>query len=80
MVLVILHKSGAKTAFTSEKLEPSLIQIEQHLEEKTKTGLPEPNSFTFLEQSKIGWPEAYHPDRRNPSVYRLSRNVCNWPL
>ncbi len=63
MVLGILHESGAKTAFTSEKLEPSLVQIKQRLEEETETGPPEPNSFTFPEQSKIGRPGEYHPKR-----------------
>ena len=63
MVLYILHESGAKTAFNSEKLEPSLVQIEQRIEKETKTGPQGPNSLMFLGQPKIGRPEAYHPDK-----------------
>jgi outer membrane protein TolC len=48
MMLCIIHGGGAKTAFTSEKLDPSLIQVEQRLEEETKMDPAEPNSIIYL--------------------------------
>ena len=48
MVLCILYGYEAKTAFTSEKLAPSLVQVEQRLEEETKMDPSEPNSLTYL--------------------------------
>jgi hypothetical protein len=62
-MLYILNESEAKTAFTSEKLEPSLLQSEHRIEEETKTGPPDPNSLTFLGQLETGRLEAYHPNK-----------------
>jgi len=48
MVLCILHGCGDKTAFTSDKLTPSLMQIDQRLEEETETGPSELNLLAYL--------------------------------
>lgn len=39
---------GLGSVLAAEKLDPSLVQIEQRLEEETKTGPSEPNSLTYL--------------------------------
>ena len=39
---------GQSGAFAVDRLSPSLVQIEQRLEEETLTGLSEPNSLTYL--------------------------------
>ena len=39
---------GLGGVLAAEKLDPSLVQIEQRLEEETKTGPSEPNSLTYL--------------------------------
>ena len=48
MVLCILHGCRAKTAFTSEKLASSIMQVEQRLKEETETDPSELNSFKYL--------------------------------
>ena len=47
IVLCWLHL-GQGDVLADKKLEPSLLQIEQRLEEETKTGPSEPNSLTYL--------------------------------
>ena len=47
IVLCWLHL-GQGDALADKKLDPSLLQIEQRLEEETKTGPSEPNSLTYL--------------------------------
>jgi len=39
---------GLGSVLAAEKLDPSLVQIEQRLEEETKMGPSEPNSLTYL--------------------------------
>lgn len=39
---------GQSDVFAAKKLAPSLIQVEQRLEEETKTGPSEPNSIIYL--------------------------------
>jgi hypothetical protein len=63
MVLCILHGCGAKTAFTFEKLTSSLMQVEQRLEEDTKTDPSELNSLNTCGQSEKSLLEVYHTDR-----------------
>ncbi len=41
-------QSAQNSVFAAEKLDPSLMQVEQRLEEETQTGLSEPNSLTYL--------------------------------
>jgi len=47
IVLCWLHL-GQGDVLADKKLDPSLVQIEQRLEEETKTGPSEPNSLTYL--------------------------------
>ncbi len=47
IVLCLLHL-GQGDVLADRKLDPSLLQIEQRLEEETKTGPSEPNSLTYL--------------------------------
>jgi outer membrane protein TolC len=47
VVLCWLHL-GQGDALADKKLDPSLVQIEQRLEEETKMGPSEPNSLTYL--------------------------------
>jgi len=47
IVLCWLHL-GQGDVLADKKLDPSLLQIEQRLEEETKTGPSEPNSLTYL--------------------------------
>lgn len=46
--MLLCHIRGPQIAFTSEKLDPLLVQVERRLEEETKTSPSEPNSLTHL--------------------------------
>lgn len=48
VIVLIWRTQGPEVLLGSEKLDPSLVQIEQRLEEETKTGPSEPNSLTYL--------------------------------
>jgi outer membrane protein TolC len=47
-IVLCLLQLGQSGAFAAERLDPLLMQIEQRLEEETKTGPSEPNSLTYL--------------------------------
>ncbi|MCP4261554.1 MAG: hypothetical protein GY774_29235, partial [Planctomycetes bacterium] len=47
IVVGLIHSAGINV-FAADKLESSLIQVEQQLEEETKMNPAEPNSIIYL--------------------------------